>query len=412
MTDDVDITQDLTGGADDAAFADSVSHAPAPAGTVPAHGTDTVHVNGQEAPQAPAAEQPKPAELNLRDTLSAAFKGEDGKPTDQAAATTAQPTAQPKADVPQLSQDANGKWRTVDGLFASDEQVAAFQAAQQQQPDPNAQQQQSPVLSGLTPAEQQQFQSLPAELRQFVERTMEDVNAKQQRYSEYDMLEQQLIGPRRDAWAAQGRNAFAAVNELFALSDFAGTRPGDFVLWFSQQHGLDLDALLDARDAAQANIDPNVQQLQGQISQLSATVQNFQQTEQQRAHAANVDTVRAFAEAKGPDGNLLRPYLSDVVNDFTAQISSVRLQNPQMPADQVLQKAYDNAVWTNPNVRARMQQDAEAQRRAQEQQNVQKARAAGASITGGPASTSGADPANSDLSIRGLLQQGFNAAAM
>jgi len=397
---DIDITSDLTDGSD-GALGDRPYNGQAdntqmqtPPGTQPVHG-DAKPANSSEA-QAPAKEP------TLREQLSSAFKGTDDKPTDQANAQT----AQAPAEVPALTKDGEGKYRLADGTFASQEQVTAFEAAQNTQQQATTTQA-SPYTAQMTATEAQQFQSLPAELQQYVGRTMEDLNTRASRYSEYDLIEQSILGPRRQALQAEGMTPAVALNQLFAMSDFAGRDPGQFVLWFSQQRNLDLDALLDARDAATQNVDPVVRELQGQVQQLTGTVQQFQQAGVQQTQQANYDAVNAFATEKAADGTPARPYLTEVMDDWATQITAVRNANPNMPNTEVLQKAYDNACWSNPAVRGKLQQAQQAQQQAAEQARTAAARAAGSSVAGGPAGSQSAAPNNANRTLREELEAGF-----
>lgn len=404
---DIDITADLTGGADDAALGDlphgaqdNNAHMDVPPGTVPAHGADAKRVNQQDTGK-------DKAEPSLRDQLSSAFKAPNGQPTDQQQAQTAKPPA--TTDKPALTKDGEGKYRQADGTFASAEQIAAFEAAQAASPQNQQQQQQSPVLQGLTPVEQQQFQSLPAELRQYVERTMEGLNTRGARYAEYDAIEQQILGPRRQAFAAEGSNPVVALNQLFQLSDFAGRDPGNFVLWFAQSRNLDLDALLDARDAQQT-ADPTVRQLQGQVQQLTGTLNTFQQGQAQAEQQARLNEVQTFASETDEAGGLKRPYLTDVMDAWATQITAFRTANPSMPNTEVLQKAYDAACWGDPGVRTKMQQAANTQQRQQDAARVAAAKQAGSSVTGAPSGDVSTIPNNANRTLREELQDQFNAA--
>lgn len=394
ITDDIDITSDLTDGGD-GYLADTLPQGANNSEPQAPEGTQSVHGDVQQRNAADNSQQK--AEPSLRDQLSSAFKGADEKPTNQQDAATVAPT---------LTKDGEGKYRHIDGTYASAEQVAAFEAAQKQpvQQD-QAQQPQSPV-QGLTPAEQQQFQSLPAELRQFVERTMEDMNTRAARYGEYDLIEQ-VIGPRRQAFVAEGTTPAVAVQQLFAMSDFAGQNPGDFVLWFAQQRGLDLDALLDARDAQQQNVSPEVRALQGQVQQLSGTIQQFQQQGQQVAQQANIQQVEAFALERDATGALKRPYLNDVLDGFTAQITAVQRMQPNLSNAEVLERAYQNACWSDVNIRAKMQN---AQNVQQQQERAAAAKRAGSSVTGAPAGGSNTTPNNANRTLREEIAEQFAAA--
>lgn len=394
--DDLDLTADLIEGSDKGA-ADTAQMV-APPGTQPA-GAEPKAPEAK-TPETPVAVQEKPG-TSLREQLSSAFKAQDGTPVTQEAA----PNAAAAAADTSLVKDADGKYRTPDGLFASNEQTAAFEAASN-----TAAPQPSPVLTSLTPVEQQQFQSLPAELRQFVERTMEGLNTRASAYQEYDVIEKSILGPRRAAFAAEGTNPIVALNQLFAMSDFAGRDPGAFVLWYADQQKLDLDKLLDERDAATPNVDPVVRELQGKVQELVGTVQQFQQRDVQAVQQANFKAVEDFASEKDANGALKRPYVTDVVDAWAANISVLKAANPTMPSAEILEQAYNNACWSSPAVRAKMQQAQQQAAAKSGQARVATAKQAGGSVAGAPSGTPGTHPNNSNRTIREELESQFAAA--
>lgn len=376
---DIDITIDLDDGVD----GNSVSQGEDGASSVP----DGLVRTEQAEPEN------KPVSLTLRDQLSNAFK--PAEPEKEA----------PKVAPPALTTDAEGRYRRPDGTFASTDEVQAFTAASQQQTVPI-----DNIVAQLPAAVAEEFKSLPAKSQEFLARTMEDLNSRATRYSEYDQLES-IIGPRREAWAANGMNSVVAVNQLFALSDFAGTNPGDFVLWFAENNGIDLDALLDERDAAQQQVSPEIAELRKQVQTLSATIaQTPQGAQTQPKQDDNLQVVRAFASEKDEGGNLKRPYLADVSGDLAVHVTAVRSAHPTMTPAEVLAKAYENACWANPQVRLKLQADVETQRREAARQKAEAARQASSSIRGGPnGSGAPASPPSSDMSLRDLLKAQFAA---
>lgn len=400
---DIDITADLVDGSD-GALGDVVP----PNGAMPDAQMQVPdgaqHVNQQPVkPGEPAKPEGDKKELTLNEQLTNAFKGDQQQP--------AKPEGDKPAPVVALTKDGAGKYHTPDGAFASAEQIAAFEAQAAAAAPANQQQQQPQFnLTGMTPVEQQQFQSLPAEIQQFVGRTMEGLDTRAARYNEYDAIEQQILGPRRQQFASEGINAFVATNQLFAMSDFAARDPGNFVLWFAQQRGIDLDALLEAQFEAQQNTNPQIQQLQGQVAQLNGFFQNQQQQQYQQNLEQRTQEVQAFCTANGADGKALRPYMNDVMDAWIAQLGVVRQAEPTLPNDQAMQKAYDYVCWANPTIRGQMQQ-AEAERvRAEQAAQVQNAKNASASVTGGPNGNDSAIPNNKDTSVRGLLEAAFAEA--
>lgn len=383
---DVDITADLGAGADDGFAADPVINTQI-AATPPAARTDDA------VTPAPA---PAKDEFSLRDQLSKAFTPEEAQ-TPNPASTAAAPT---------ITQGEDGRWRRIDGTFASEGEIAALNAPAQtntQQPDTRV----AGILSQMTETEKGQFQALPAETREFLVRKMEAVEGQAARYSEYNLLETELLGPRRAAWAQQGMTPATAVQQLFALSDFASRDPTAFSLWFAEQNGVDLDAALDARDAQRPS-DPHVAQLQQEVGQLRSTVSTYEQQQQQAAFQRNANDIQSFAEAKDNAGALKHPYLTEVVSEFSANIAAIRAQNPTAPNAEVIQKAYETACWANPNIRSRMQQAAEAARVAEQRAQASRAANASGSINGGPSGTVlPKSPENSNLSLREELARQF-----
>lgn len=395
---DIDITGDLSSGDFDAGAA--------PTAHVPNAGGDAVQ-NAPAGAQHVSADVPKQpdqgkSEPSLRDTLSSAFKLNDPKPGDEQQQQQAAPTGETVA----LTQDAEGRFRRADGKFATSEEIEAFKATQVAQqpgtPEPQAH------LTGMTPQELQQFEALPAELKQYVSAKMEALSTQAVQFQEYGLIEQ-IIGPRRDAWAQDGLTPATAVQQLFALSDFAGRSPGEFVMWFAKQQNLDLDALLDAADAGQANADPAFSALQNEVQQLRATVQQQQSGQQQADQQALVARVEQFATEKDNGGNLVRPYFAEVAQAIPAYVQALRLSQPNLSPDQILAQAYQSACWASPEVRAKMQAETDRQRQADATARAEQARAAGSSVTGAPAADATSVPNNANRTLRDELRAQFAA---
>jgi hypothetical protein len=332
--------------------------APAPAGTIPAHGTDTVHQNAitrtdtQEKPQ---------AKQSLRDQLSRAFKGEEA------------PAAEPAAD--------RGDGRTATGQFAPKpgEQPAATEQPGQQPAAVQAPQ-------GIDPAV---FAALPAETQQQVARTMATVEEQAARFRGYEQLET-VIGNRRQAWAMNGMSEAQAVNQLLALSDFAGKSPTDFVQWFAGQHGIDLAGLTAGTGGDNDEyIDPAVQELRQQVDYLTGTLTSMTQGQQAAQHQSLVDFTAQFATEVGTDNQPLRPHFGELGNGIVPFIAQVKAENPSASHKDVLSEAYERACWAHPQVRGKMLAAQEAQRLGEQRERAARAANAGSSVTGqAPASGS------------------------
>lgn len=361
--------------------------------TVSAH-TGSVDPNRVEAtPKEPVQKTdtqsaPKAKAPSLRDQISTALKGEEATP-------------------PAAQQDG-GPARNPDGTFApkpADVAAAADPAQQVQQPG-------APVATppGFTPQEAEVFAKLPAELQTSVARTMESLNEKAARFAGYEQMEQ-LIAPRRQSWALNGMTEAQAVNQLLALSDFAAQKPMEFIQYFAQQRGLDLEELVFGAEP----VDPTVQALQQQVHDLNAQLNGMSTQQQQAAHQNTVNEIVAFASETGPDGKPLRPYFEELGDGVLPFIQAVMTQNPGWSRQQILQEAYDRACWGTPAVRAKLQQAttaaAEAARIQEQQANAKRARSAGASIPSGVPATAPSAAASGARSLRDEIRANLSAAS-
>jgi hypothetical protein len=296
------------------------------------------------------AQERKPAEPSLRDQLSSALKGE---------ATDATP--------PAASQD--GRARNPDGTFAPAPAVV----------DPNnpAPAAVAPVTvpQGLSAEDAALFVQLPAEMQASLARTMETVHERSTRLAGLESMEQ-LIAPRREAWALNGMTENQAVSQLLALSDYAGRDPAGFITYFAQNNGVDLEDVLYGAEP----VDPQYAELQNKINNLEQQLGGFTTQQQQAAHNNVVNEVVAFQTEKDGNGQVIRPYFAELGADIYPFIQAVKSQNPNWNSNQVLQEAYDRACWGSPTVRTKLQAANEAARMRTQQDNVARARQAGSSI--------------------------------
>jgi len=390
--DDIDITTDLHSRGDG----------------VPAdHGAVDVNRGVIEQPTVlPEGEKEAPAP-SLRDTLTDAFKGTEAPKAD--GTSTPDPSASPAVADPNAPQlvKVGDRWHRKDGSFASNADIAAFEAVQAGQAPPPVMPQ---WVQSLTELEKQQFTALPAETRAWLERTMDGVMQRGSQYGEYDLIEQ-VIGPRKQLWAEQGMPPAVALQQLFSLSDFAGRDPAEFVMWFSDQHKLDLDALLDARDAARANgtaPDPAMLGLQQEIAQLRNTINGFTTNTVQQQQAQNFRLVQDFMDEKDANGQPLHPYFGDVSDAIAQNVTALRQQQPYLSERDVLQHAYDFAVFNNPTIRGQMQQGQEQALKDAAAAEAARARNVAVSINGGPAADASAQPNEANRTLREELIHAYN----
>lgn len=389
MAEDVDFVSDLNGGGDTTI---SVNE-----GDVSTHGADAVQVNKGVSRAAPAqskavgkkVESGEPAHkaLSLRDQISSALKGDDDTP-------------------PVASQD--GKVRNPDGTFAPKPAAPDPVAPDPVVPDPAAAAPRTVVApTGIDP---EVFKTLPAETQASLARTMEGIAQSQQRFAGLAQVEQ-LIAPRRQAWALNGMTENQAIGQLLALSDFAGRDPSGFVQYFAKNNGVNLEDLVLGAEP----VDPKFAALEKQLADLQSARTRDTQQQQQAAHTNMVNGVAAFASEKGQDNQPLRPYFDELGQDVLPFVSAVKAQNPTWTHNQVLQEAYDRACWGTPSVRSKMQAAAdaagEAERLRQGAAKVEQARAAGVGVRNGTPAAPASVPAETGKSLRETIRASIAASS-
>ena len=236
-------------------------------------------------------------------------------------------------------------------------------------------------------ADKEQFKALPPEAQKLVLKREGDVERyltqETQKIAEtkrnYEPLERH-IAPRREAWALQGFTPDAALEHLFALSDFATRDKPGFIRWFAQQQGVDLSELASSGASAP---DP-------QIQALSQEVQSLKQADQQRQQQAR-DTYRQSVNSaiqEFAQDTKSHPHFKDVEADIAAMLPGIMQQKPGASHKELLQIAYDKATWANDGVRTKIlaeQKKAEDLKAAQAAEKAKKA-------AGGNVKTSGSLP--------------------
>lgn len=323
---------------------------------------------------APSAE----AGESLRDSLAAAFAA----PAPEAA----EPLSETIADAPQRD-DATGRFAATEANEDAGTEPAARPVAAPQ---------------SWSAAAKARWAELPVDLQQEIARREGDfTRGIEQKVLEarrqYAPLEQ-VIGPRREAWARQFGSPERGLQTLVEISEQAGRDPEGFVRWFAQNAGLNLAQLsagvanagADAKKTAPAPEagDPRVGLLAQQVNRLHeylAGQQQARQVEQLSSLASVVDAFRADPKHEHFDA---------VAPDVLALIPVVRQAMPQASAPELLQAAYERTIWGDPGIREKLIGQYSAARegllkigQARQQQDaaqVRRSQAAALSLSGAP----------------------------
>lgn len=297
---------------------------------------------------------------------------------------------------------ANGQDRGVNGQFkGSDAQPNGAQAQQQitdQIPEAPA---------SWSDDGKKHWATLSPEVRQYlIDRDGEDQKSRAadgERLKGYESLER-IIGPRREALAKNFQSADVAIEQLFALSDFAGRDFPAFIRFMCEQRGVDPKSLIE-QVAAQPSADPNVTALQRKVAELEKDASQRGQAEEQELERQALKAINDFKGAKDDKGNLLRPHF-DAVS---------QAMGPMLKAGMDLERAYKAAVASDDKLQAKIAAEAEKARKAKEDEEAKekasKARRVAGSDLRSSTAASSASRASFDDTLRASIDAALSKAA-
>jgi hypothetical protein len=341
-------------------------------------------------------------ELSLRDTIAAEWE----KASAPAAAPAPEPTV-PAAPVQETAAEAEARLRDEKGRFApkpAEEPAKPAEAA----PKPAAEKTVSetdkepgaPAKTVAAPppgwsvAAKAEFDHLPDPVKAAIAKREEEIDRGFAKLKDFKAIESQ------HASAAQqyGVPLTEYINRLAAADRFLQSEPMNAIKWLAQTYGIDLGQLAGQPQGQvqQQPQDALVQPLLQEINALKQIVYGDKQSQ----ITNQVD--QFFADPKNK-------YSENVADQMVVLINEAKRAG--QPVD--LASIYETACFMNPEVRAALIKEQtgklQAEQLAKAKQTADQARAAGASITGGPASTP--PPVNQTLDLRSQLEQGFAALA-
>ena len=205
------------------------------------------------------------------------------------------------------------------------------------------------------------FKTLPVELQQFMldrhKETDSTFHSKSQelakaraRYSELD----EVMEEHADVLATVGRTAPQLVAESIQLHQFAARNPVGFAQWFCERNGINLGQLQQQQTTQRAQIDPQTAAIQAKLEELDSWKSEREQREAQAEQLRQQQEIQSWAHEKSADGKALRPHVEAVIGLMKPIIMSLREANPDAPDRQILQDAYERAIYADPNIRTQI----------------------------------------------------------
>ena len=148
----------------------------------------------------------------------------------------------------------------------------------------------------------------------------------------------------------------------------------------------------------QAAVGPIAQQMQ----QMNGNMQQQGYSQQQASLTAAQQNIEQFRNSKGSDGKAEHPYYSEVEQDMLAMAQAK--QAVGQPLD--IAQLYEQAIWSNASVRAKMQAAERHTSKQAEQQRQARAKVASGSLAGG-----GGSQTEQPKGRREAIEAAFDAAS-
>lgn len=349
--------------------------------------------------------------------------------------TEEEPAQQLEARTDDRPRDKDGKFvrpakesKPADGKPADNQAARKTEAAPvQTQPDAAAQGAQRDVNrapSTWKPAARAMWDKLSPEIRAEIHRREGDFQAGQAQLlpdATFGKTVREVVEPYRMLIESAGGTPERAISDMLRQAAVlrTGTEQQKYgtIASIAQFYGIDLRRFAPRpTHDAQGNPIPPPQREQPRefhdprVDGLLQQLQGFNRQREQADEAARSATVDSWMNAQDAQGNPLRAYVGDVIQEMPALMQEIQRANPAMNHAQVLDAAYERATWANPGVRAvllqQQQTTTDNQRRTDNQQRVRDARRGSSVNVARRASTpSAGHPGTIDETIRNTARE-------
>jgi hypothetical protein len=201
-----------------------------------------------------------------------------------------------------------------------------------------------------------QWASLPPAIQQAVLKRETEASNGFAQYSEKVRSYEQALAPLAQEAQRRGLSVSDGIQRLLDGERFLAAQPEQAILWLAQKNGIDLAQLASNPPAPQqqARTEPSHATVDPRVSQLEERLNTILMDQ-------NMGVVQSFAAAN--------PHYAKVEDQLPAIMSQLKAVEPTLTGQALLQRAYDQAIWLNPDVRAEL---IAAQQQQSQQQQVQK----------------------------------------
>jgi len=222
------------------------------------------------------------------------------------------------------------------------------------------------------------FKDLPPAVQAAVAKAEAEMNEGGRQWSEQKRRYEQVLSPLVQETQRLGISPEQGLNSLLSAHRMLNQNPAAAIAQLAQQYGVDLQNLASNPPAPQSQpqYDPTVLQLTQTVSALEGRLSGFLQSQTE-------NVVNQFAQSN--------PHWDAVEADLLNIVPIMQQMNPHLPPAEILQKAYDQAIWTNPAVREKLLSEQQAKsQKAQTDAIAEKAAKAGKAAVSIKGSSNGA----------------------
>lgn len=348
-----------------------------------------------------------PPDDSLRSELEAAFGGSDEGSAQDSPIESAGDEPSPEA-IQDAPAETDGRARGPDGKFipktetqaAPEKVIAATETPSTDAAKASevAAQTANAPPAGWTAAEKAEWSKLSPAVQAAVSRREAEIVRGGQQWSEDKRRYEAVLSPVAEAARRNGMNTEQGLQSLIRAQEFLERDPTAAIKWLAQSHGVNLATLAGQPDEVSSAQSPDIeaivrQAVQRSVAPIVAPIQQRWQQEEQRQQEMTTQMVVSFAGSEGHE------HFGSVEQDIMDLIPPLKERNPTWTPQQVLQEAYDRAVFANPATRQTIltarETAAEEKRRTEAAQRATKARGAAVSVTGSPQGSAGQEPAAS-----------------
>ena len=341
----------------------------------PAEATTPVESPAIAPPSAPAAAPPPAEPESYADKLAAQEKALD----DDLRATFR------KASAPETERAPDGKFAAKPGT----EVAPVIEPPKVEAPK-------APAPRSWPKEMVDKFGALPPEVQQYVsQREAETHKAISSLGQQVKALEpiQKVLDSNRATFERNGTTYEQGIAALVAAQNALDQNPENGIAYLAQTYGVDLRGLVQKiyggmTDQNGLSPDPEVMALKSELAQMKR--QQEYERSQQTANQKAATEARERQERAGYESHIEnfakdKADFYDVAPDVLANLVAIQQTSPGLPPDQILQQAYDRAIWANPKTREAKIKSEEARRLAEAAKLTDPAkRANGINVKGRP----------------------------